>query len=225
MLDNFHTAILRGGLSIATALLLSTASFAQEATTDDPNSGTVTVQDSHDLNSGNDGTAVDPAAGDDGSTGAAAGDETATDPAVDPMVDVPVDDPDLTATDPVVFVDDGACVDGACTVDAGGDPVTDEGVPIIMYMNGGPDACIDCNVVLPGTAGQPGRNPNPSEVERTLTVAGPAPLAHAGALSGQTGTSGNGPDVAALSAATSMAQCLSQHQRSAWICEWQNLGQ
>ena len=238
-LGNLNRAILRGSLSVAAALLLSTAAFAQDVAVDDGSTDNVTVQTGHDLNpAGDEGIAV-------GDTDPMSRDGTADDGGVivqdwhdvnpaggDEGIAVGEPDPNGDATDPAptddtsghdtagdagtdVVIDDGQCVGADCTVDdgtdttvgdgTGGDGTGGDGEVVIYHMDGGPGHCIDCNVAMGGEVATPGRPTNPSEVERTHTT----PVKrHSSA--------------AALSVTTSMAQCLTLHPRSAWICEWQN---
>lgn len=214
-LGNLNKAIMRGGLSVVAALLLTTAGFAQDAATDEASAGPVVVQNWHDLNPGGDeGIAVgepDPSGGDEG-IAVGEPDPNGDDTAVDPGDDTSVDPGDDTATDPgddqggdddpEIVIDDGLCIGADCTPEEGTVTTTADG-GVIMYMNGGPDACINCNG-MPVTT--PGRSHNPRAVERSHTV--PA-------------VNHDQSDVA-LNATASKANCLAQHARATWICEWQN---
>ena len=153
--------------------------------------------------------------------------------------------------DAIIVIDDGSCIGVDCTADDGtnvtdedgtvvtdedGTDVTDDGTEVtdddstdvpegdgtvvttvepdgIMYtMNGGTDLCIDCNVALNGAPVDVVRPSNHTVAERAVTG---KPAVRAG-----TGASGRSDGI--LTASDQLAQCLSRHARSTWICEWQN---
>lgn len=191
-LASLNKVILRSGLSIAAALLLSTAAFAQDAVVGDdgtvvsvgPAVDTGVVQNWDDINPGDDqGIAVgEPDPNGDGAE-------------PDPTDDTVSDDP--TDGGPDIVIDDGLCIGEDCTSD---DEVTGDGEVTIYTLGGDPSVCIECN-------GIPVRGATGSEVERGHTAATVAKRHSAPAL---------------FTATTAMAQCLNLHPRSVWICEWQN---
>jgi len=221
-LGMLNKGVLRGGLGIAAALLLSTAVFAQDASGDEGTSSVTTVQNWHDLNPGIAVGEPDPTAG--GDEGIAVGEP-------DPSGDGSEPDPGDAGDDagdgdgPDIVIDDGLCIGADCTPDEGTDPGDDHGTDVtetdetgtepevgIYTLDGVGAACIDCNIALndaPVAIGRPG---NHTKVERTHTA---KPRVHAGS------GSSDGSDVA-LTTTNAMAQCMSQHARSTWICEWQN---
>ena len=153
-------------------------------------------------------------------TGAAFAQDAGKDEGVtDPGIEVVIDDQSTVDESPVA--DDGTVVaidEGEGS--AGGEPdpidyVVDDGEYIdegvegdgVMYTMDN-EVCIECSGVVPG------RPINPTEVQRNLTADAP--------MIATIGTSTSRPSAAAMALATPMAQCMIQHPRSAWICEWQN---
>lgn len=213
-------AILKlGGLSIVAAMLLSTATFAQDTGTDDPVTEPVTHQVINDGNQSatddlpvSDDRGADPT---DGDQGIAVGepdpndDGSAAEPAIDPGTD---DGKDVGVDEGTVdqgTVDEGTVDESTIdygTIDNGSvdGGIVDEGdgTVTIYTMDGGP--CIDCNVVVPG------RPTNPTEVQRSLTAKAPVALIRRHSTA------------AVFAAPSAMTQCLTAHPRATWICEWQN---
>ena len=218
--------VFRGGLSIVAALMLSGAVMAQAAGMDEAVSEpAVDVVANEGAGAVDDGTVV----------------------AIDEGIAVGEPDPNDTVVDDGGVIGDGTEPDGIMyTMDGGFDDAGGGGIvggviggggfgddalgydPIEGAATGGgeigdgmigdgvigedevvdTEACIDCNVIVPG------RPVNPTEVQRNLTDNAPVIVARRG--------SSNGPSAAALALASPMAQCMIQHPRSAWICEWQN---
>jgi hypothetical protein len=215
---NLNKTILRSGVSIVAALLLSTAVFAQDATDGagpDPLTDQINVQNWHDLTTidvatgGDDqGIAVgepDPTAG--GEPDVVVDDGTGGDPADDPMVDPMVDDGtgDGSTGDPTGT--DGTGTDGIGDGSTGdGGVVVDDGEVLIYYMDGGPEFCAECDfqtVDLSAEAFQTGVN-----VPQVTAHAAPAAKPR---------RSKAHPIVSSVA-----ASCLAQHPQLPWLCEWQN---
>ena len=169
-------------------------------------------------------------------SGAAFAQDAATDDNVtDPAIEVVVTDGDSSIfeqtpvmTDGTEMIDDGEGIavgepdpngdgevvdDGGYTGDGG---YTDEGTEPdgVMYTTAD-GACIDCNVIVTG------RPLNPTEVQRGVTEV-QRNLTDDAPVIANRNRSNNRPSAAAVALTTSMAQCMMQHPRSTWICEWQN---
>ena len=168
-----NKAIIRGGLTLAAALLLSSATFAQDAGAVKEGAEVVWTEVG----------AADPT----GEWVQPVEDTEGTDPGVEEPGDPGTRD---------IVIDDGLCIGVGCTPDEG------DGEGVIHTMDGDPDVCIDCNVAYHSGA--------PSEVQRTNTTSATGVAAAI--------RQNSKPVFAAPSA---LAQCLSLHPRSTWICEWQ----
>ena len=200
LIGNFNRLMLRGGLTLAAALMVTTAVFGQ----DQPGPGEDIVlypidlvvddgsgigvggwpddpvgdgsDDGFDGGSG-DGTGDDGAGTGDDGTGAGTGDDGAG------------------------TGDDGT---GAGTGDDVG--VVDEGEVVIYYLDGGPVPCAYCDVGITGL---------PVEAYQSDTV---GPLAAGNAAPAAKPRASARQPVAA----SNMADCLALHPQLPWICEWQN---
>lgn len=192
---------LRTGLSFAAALMLSTAAFAQDATSgdevvlnavdpvveidpifaEDPLPADIEVQFGHDLNPGDgEGIAVgepDPNGG-------------GTD--------------DGTVVDDRTVQDDGS-VDPGTDDTSGGEPI-DDGTVVIYYMDGGPIDCVECR---DETAGLP-------DVALEMGGADPVVLDHV-----KRTTRSRASTLVQMSSVSDVAACLEQYPQLPWICEWQ----
>ena len=246
---NFNRLMLRGGLTLAAALMLTTAGFglAQAGGFDEPVTEPVVVvvddaagDDGSDVNTGEDTIAVgEPDTSGDGSEG---------------VPDVPVDDGSGSGTDVVIDdpVDDGSgggtgdWVDGGSgdgTGDGTGDWVDDgsgggtgdgTGDWVDDGSGGGTDDRADA-----GTGGDGAINEG--EVVIYYMNGGPVPCAECEVAIADMSVeayqmSADSPLVAANDApaakprrsasrsvaASSMADCLALHPQLPWICEWQN---
>ncbi len=184
-LGKLNKLVLRGGLSIVAALMLSGAAFAQDGGTgegvSDPAIELVVVD--------GDPSVIDEAPVKDEDTVVAIG-----------------EDGGIAEGEPVLIDGEyveGEYVDGEYIEGEYVDGTDGDGM---MYTMDG-EVCIECNVIIPG------RPINPTEVQRNLTD--DAPLT----TSSRSSTSRSS---AAIAVTSTMAQCLAQHPRSTWICEWQN---
>ena len=242
---NFNRLMLRGGLTLAAALMLTTAGFglAQAGGFDEPVTEPVVVvvddaagDDGSDVNTGEDAIAVgEPDTSGDGSEG---------------VPDVPVDDGSGSGTDVVIDdpVDDGSgggtgdWVDGGSGdgtgdwVDDGSGGGTGDGTGdwVDDGSGGGTDDRADA-----GTGGDGAINEG--EVVIYYMNGGPVPCAECEVAIADMSVeayqmSAASPLVAANDApaakprrsasrsvaASSMADCLALHPQLPWICEWQN---
>ena len=230
---DFNRLVLRGGLTLVAALMLTTAAFGQDQS--DAGSGIAT--DPTDV-------ASDAGTGDDGSNVAAGGDGNATgepdpiavdadvipDPVIDNGGDIPVDgwtgDPvdggsgdgsgdwvddgsgDGTGDGTGDWVDDGSGggTDERADAGTGGDGAINEGEVVIYYMNGGPVPCAECEVAIADMSVEAYQ----MSVASPLVAANDAPAAKPRRSASRS------------VAASSMADCLALHPQLPWICEWQN---
>ena len=211
LIGNFNRLMLRGGLTLAAALMVTTAVFGQ----DQPGPGEDIVlnpidmvvddgleigvggwpddpvgdgsDDGFDGGSG-DGTGDDGAGTGDDGTGAGTGD--------DGTGAGTGDDGTGAGTG-----DDGT---GAGTGDDVG--VVDEGEVVIYYLDGGPVPCAYCDVGITGLPVEAYQ----SDAVGPLAAGNAAPAAKPRASARQP------------IAASNMADCLALHPQLPWICEWQN---
>lgn len=227
VIGNVGRLMLRGGVTLAAALMMTTAVLGQDQAAGEDPAVTVEVMPFegdiliwHDVNPADDGIAVDE-----------------TEPAADGGPDIVIDDGEVIDDWPgddgwtdEEWVDDGSVDDGWTDeewvddgsdggwVDDGSDGgtgdgtdgaadggVVDDGEVVIYYLDGGPVRCAECDLGdLPMEAYQSGAG-NP-EVQR-----GDEPVAAKPRRSSGTAF-----------AVGSMAACLADHPQLPWICEWQN---
>ena len=233
LIGNFNRLMLRGGLTLAAALMVTTAVFGQ----DQPGPGEDIVLNPIDMvvddgleigvggwpvvpvgdgsgdgfdggaGTGDDGTGAGAGTGDDGTGAGDVGDGTGDDGAG--TGDVGAGDAgtgDVGVGDVGAGTgDDGTGADtGTGTGDGVG--VVDEGEVVIYYLDGGPVPCAYCDVGITGLPVEAYQ----SDAVGPLAAGNAAPAAKPRASARQP------------IAASNMADCLALHPQLPWICEWQN---